>query len=241
MTIINVDDGSEFKGAVTALFTAEHTRIRRAEPGHHRSQAFVESFNRRLAERIFKMHEAEEMLTGQVVRHWVAALPQIVQNMNNEKTRLIKMTPNNAIDTSAVKLRQPNKIFAKEKLLPYSANVRIRVLPEEQQGGRVRATDPRWSAAVYEVDKVVIEEGQPILYYLTGKQHGYTVSELQLVHVAAQPPAQVLAFAPMQLAQKKKVEKIDTGKVEQPEINLGTSTSGRILKQPVKLRKDYWL
>ena len=151
------------------------------------------------------------------------------------------MTPNNAIGTSAVKLHKPNKIYAKEKLLPYSANVRIRVLPEEQQGGRVRATDPRWSAAVYEVDKIVIEEGQPILYYLTGKQHGYTVSELQLVHAAAQPPAHVLAFAPVQQVLNKK-DKIDNREIEQhKDISLGKSARGRTLLQPVKLRKDYLL
>ena len=45
-----VDDGHEFKGVVTTLMTMNGVRIRRAQPGHHRSQAFVESFNRRLSE-----------------------------------------------------------------------------------------------------------------------------------------------------------------------------------------------
>ena len=49
-----VDDGHEFKGVVSTLMSKHGARIRRAQPGHHRSQAFVESFNRRLAERLFR-------------------------------------------------------------------------------------------------------------------------------------------------------------------------------------------
>lgn len=43
------DAGSEFNGKVTTA----RTRIRRAEKGRHRSQTFVESFNKQLAKRIF--------------------------------------------------------------------------------------------------------------------------------------------------------------------------------------------
>ena len=59
-----VDDGHEFKGAVAKLLSKHNVQIRRADPGHHRSQAFVESFNRRLAERIFRKQAQEELYSG---------------------------------------------------------------------------------------------------------------------------------------------------------------------------------
>ena len=49
-----VDDGHEFKGEVTTLMSKHKVQVCHAQPGHHRSQAFVVSFNRRLAERLFR-------------------------------------------------------------------------------------------------------------------------------------------------------------------------------------------
>ena len=39
-----VDDGHEFEGAVSSIMSKHGVRVRHAEPGHHRSQAFVDSF-----------------------------------------------------------------------------------------------------------------------------------------------------------------------------------------------------
>jgi len=53
---LHVDEGGEFTHAAE-----EHgTKIIRGEPGRHRSQALVESFDRRLGERIMKAQAFEK-------------------------------------------------------------------------------------------------------------------------------------------------------------------------------------
>ena len=59
-----VDQGTEFYGATTKLLSSHDVIIRRADPGHHRSQAFVESFNKILGQRLFRAMYAMQFKTG---------------------------------------------------------------------------------------------------------------------------------------------------------------------------------
>ena len=88
-----VDDGHEFKGEVSTLLGKHGVNIRRAQPGHHRSQAFVESFNRVLAERLFRKQAHEELGSGRDNREWVSTLPAVVADMNATPTRLTNLPP----------------------------------------------------------------------------------------------------------------------------------------------------
>ena len=51
--LLQVDPGTEFKGAVTAAFAKHVTRIRRGITNLHRNQAVVERFNKTLSEKVF--------------------------------------------------------------------------------------------------------------------------------------------------------------------------------------------
>ena len=92
-----VDDGHEFKGAVSTLMTKHGVTVRRAQPGHHRSQAFVESFNRRLAERLFRNQAQQEPDTGRDSREWVEVLSTVVADMNDTVTRMTGLPPVQAV------------------------------------------------------------------------------------------------------------------------------------------------
>ena len=99
-----VDDGHEFKGAVSMLMSKHNARVHRTEPGNLRSQAFVESFNRRLAERIFRRQAQEELDTGRDNRRWVGHLQAVVADMNLMPTRLTGLGPQEAISVQHVPL-----------------------------------------------------------------------------------------------------------------------------------------
>ncbi len=189
---INVDEGGEFKGATTKLLEQHGVRIRRAEPGHHRSQAFVENFNRQLAQRLYRAMAARRLITGNDEYEWASALPTLVENMNNEPTRLLGMTPAKAAAKGVVEpMYSPIKARTRSELLPRNAMVRVRITPDRQEGGRQRATDPRFSAALYRIQRAVYDpQGiQPTLYFIEGLRHGYQAGDLQVVKEAqAQPP-----------------------------------------------------
>ena len=176
-----VDDGHEFKGEVSKLLSKHGVRVRRAEPGHHRSQAFVESFNRRLAERIFRRQAQEELDSGRDNRDWVAVLPAIVADMNNTTTRLTGLRPVKAAKMAHVPLVAEKAPLA-EKLLPIGMLVYIETNEEDAKDvGRRRATDPWWTHRPHPILRRVSEPGQPAVYYTAFSKHGFTRSQLRPV------------------------------------------------------------
>lgn len=188
-----VDPGSEFKGETDALAKSYKTRLRRSAPGYHRGQAVVESFNRQLAQRIFRAHAAKEMAADkQLPMRWAADLPKLVDAMNGEKTRMLGVSPKEAMATGVdVDFKVFEQRFDPRPLLPPGTKVRV-LRPRDE---RKRATDPIWSEQVYDLDRVVVGGFQPNLYYVAGGKlkHGFALEELQVVTKAAPPPAKVLA------------------------------------------------
>jgi transposase InsO family protein len=99
-----VDDGGEFKREVSTLMRNRGVEIRRAEPGHHRSQAFVESFNRWIAQRLFRGQYEKELATNKDNREWVSVLQTVVADINTTITRLTGIAPADAIKMPQVPL-----------------------------------------------------------------------------------------------------------------------------------------
>ena len=86
-------------GVVNTLLKKHDTKIRRGCVNIHRDQAIVERLNRTLAERLFGHPYAQEMLLrGKRSVEWVSRLPEVVEALNNEKTRLIGLKPKDAIE-----------------------------------------------------------------------------------------------------------------------------------------------
>ena len=174
-----VDDGHEFKGEVSTLLGKHGVNIRRAQPGHHRSQAFVESFNRVLAERLFRKQAHEELGSGRDNREWVSTLPAVVADMNATPTRLTNLPPVEAVNMSRVPLVARKKT-PPEAPLAIGAMVYIATNEEDPKDtGRRRATDPWWTHKPYPIQRRVSGPQQPLLYYTPFSKHGFTRSQLR--------------------------------------------------------------
>ena len=201
---LQVDPGREFMGKVNEVMKKHKVSIRRGKAGQHRPQSIVERFNRTLAERLFGYQLAKEIFiearTGKegVSREWVDRLPNVIDAMNNEKSRLIDMKPSETIkkkhvessSSAAAPQRRTNEVQ-----IPHDVGVRYLYEPGEAEGGeRVRATDPIWSLKTYEINEVVKTPGDPIMYYLTegATRRGFVRQELMVVPDDTQLPPEGL-------------------------------------------------
>ena len=223
-----VDEGSEFKGVTQKYFEKHGTLVRRAEPGHHRSQAFVESFNRYLQERLFKMMEVDEHATGKISRRWVHNLETAVAEMNSETTRMIGISPNEAVKqkTVAQPIQESDGIQ-----IPLGSKVRLPLTAEDQPGKRMRATDTKWTNKLYTVESHVVSDTNPTIYFVDGKKHGFTAPELQVVTEVDQPP--VPEFVQTQRQQKLKSIAQEAAQKRAPKPKEERKGEAKVLAKPV--------
>ena len=201
--LLQVDPGREFMGAANKVMKAHNVKIRRGETGLHRSQAIVERFNRTLAEKLFGHQYAQEYLAASSnarSREWVARLPDVINSLNKESTRLTGKTPLEAIKLPEVKHLSSSKSRPKtkvESLLPRGVKVRYLYQPGELEGGeRRRATDPIWSLDFYEIRQVFkSNNNSPIVYYLhdsnssPAPKRGFVREELLVPDDTQLPPS----------------------------------------------------
>ena len=203
--LLQVDPGREFMGAANKVMKAHNVKIRRGETGLHRSQAIVERFNRTLAEKLFGHQYAQEYLSAAASskssnarsREWVARLPDVINSLNKESTRLTGKAPLEAIKLPEVKHLSSSK-SRPESLLPRGVKVRYLYQPGELEGGeRRRATDPIWSLDLYEI-RQIMPHSQPIVYYLhhgtksLAPKRGFVREELLVVPDDTQLPPSTL-------------------------------------------------
>ena len=209
--LLQVDPGREFMGEVNKLMKSKNVKIRRGEKALHRSQAIVERFNRTLAEKLFGHQYAQEYLSAAASskssnarsssrsREWVARLPDVINSLNKESTRLTGKTPLEAIKLPEVKHLSSSKSTKSrpESLLPRGIKVRYLYQPGELEGGeRRRATDPIWSLDLYEIRQVMGKD--PIVYYLhdatnsRAPKRGFVREELLVVPDDTQLPPSTL-------------------------------------------------
>ena len=124
-------------------------------------------------------------------REWVARLPDVINSLNKESTRLTGKAPLEAIKLSEVKhLSSKSRPKTKvERLLQRGVKVRYLYQPGELEGGeRRRATDPIWSVNTYEISQVM-----PIVYYLYhAPKRGFVREELLVVPDDTQLPPSTL-------------------------------------------------
>ncbi len=187
--LLKVDAGKEFHGVFKKLAEEKKVTIQVGEPGNHRAQAIVERFNRTLAERLFGHQYAQEILyPTERSRLWVKRLPDVIEALNDETTRLIVMedheplTPKLAMQETQV--RQISSSPGEEKELVRTGNLfRYPYASGELEGGeRRRATDPIWSLEAFELDRSIEVDNQPTLYYLKkGPNRSFVSQELQVV------------------------------------------------------------
>ena len=180
-----VDDGKEFYSEVTKLMEKHDVIIQRGDPSQHRSQGIVERFNRTLADRLFSYQYHKELEDpSKSNREWVSRLQNVVDTLNNEKTRLIDMKPVDAMKEKLVRqgFSQPIRDY-EERLLDVGTKVSYLYEPGELEGyqykggRRKRSTDPIWSVDVYKIKDRYIKKHQPTLYHSDGGPKRSFVSE----------------------------------------------------------------
>ena len=163
--------------------------IQRGDPSQHRSQGIVERFNRTLADKLFSYQYQKELEDpSKSSREWVSRQQNVVSTLNNEKTRLIRMKPVDAIKETLVEqgFSQPTIKEYEEKLLDVGTKVRYLYESGELEGQiykgerRKRSTDPMWSVDAYKIKDRYVQKQQPTLYYLdSGPKQSFVFKELQ--------------------------------------------------------------
>ena len=125
------------------------------------------------------------MKAGETSKKWVKRLPEVVKALNNEKTRLTEKRPTDAIKDKVVESKKSTygrPEGSKEKRLDSSVNVRYLFAPGELEGGVKGATGPNWSLKVFSIDRSIVNDNEPVLYYLKGgPRRGFVREELVIV------------------------------------------------------------
>ena len=100
------DNGSEFKGEVTKMLEKQEVKIRQVTTKYkHTHTVFVEALNEILAERLFKVQDAQELNDPErVSATWVKHLYGLVDELNDTETEKIGMKPKDAIVQDQVPL-----------------------------------------------------------------------------------------------------------------------------------------
>ena len=104
--IFQCNNGSEFKAGVTKLLEKHEVKIRRVMTKYkHTHTAFVEALNKILAERLFKVQDAQQLNDPEKVSAtWVKHLYGLVDKLNNTETDMSGMKPKDTTKLNKVLL-----------------------------------------------------------------------------------------------------------------------------------------
>ena len=141
--IFQCDNGSEFKGDVTKMLEKHGVKIQRVTTKYkHTHTAFIEALNKILAERLFKVQDAQELNDPEKVSsRWVKQLYGLVDEVNDMQTEMIGMKPKDAIKLNKVPLVN-REVYPPEEVLPEDGLYHYPLQPgEEHDDQRCRATD----------------------------------------------------------------------------------------------------
>ena len=113
------DNGSEFKGEVTKMLEKQEVKIQRVTTKYkHTHTAFLEALNKILAERLFKIQDAQELNDPEKVSAtWVKHLYGSDDKLNDMETQMIGMKPKDAIVLDQVPL-VTQESYPPEEVLP---------------------------------------------------------------------------------------------------------------------------
>ena len=182
--IFRCDNSSKFKGDVTKMLEKNEVKIRRVTTKYkHTHTAFVEALNKILAERLFKVQDAQELNDPEKVSsRWVKHLYELVDELNDTTTEMIGMKPKDAIKLDEVPL-VARESYPPEEVLPEDGLYRYLLQPSEEHGDqRHRATDRIWSKGTYRLRAIAENPGNHVIYYLLdGPERAFVSEELMLI------------------------------------------------------------
>ena len=154
----------------------------------HTHTVFVEAFNKELAKLLFKPMDAHEFQNPEKVSTiWIKNLKSTVNKMNNTKSSMTDVKPKDAIKQDTVKL---DKTYPEENILSEDGLYRYLYQPDEQHGEQKRrVTDFIWSRDIYRLDRIVLEQGNRVLFCLQdGPDRVFVKEELTCIPEDTQVP-----------------------------------------------------
>ena len=136
----------------------------------HTHTAFVEALNKILAERLFKVQDAQELNDPDVISsRWVKHLYGLVDELNDTTTKMIGMKPKDVIVLDEVPLVN-REAYPPEHKLPEDGLYQYLLQPgEEHDDQRCRATNIVWSKGTYRLREIVEDSGNQVMYYLSNE------------------------------------------------------------------------
>ena len=116
--IFQCDNGSEFKGEMTKMLEKHDVKIWQVTMKYaHTHTAFVEALNKILAERLFKVQDAQELNDSEKVSAtWVKHLYGLVDELNDMETEMIGMKHKDAVKLNEVPLVDRESYTEKDTL-----------------------------------------------------------------------------------------------------------------------------
>ena len=133
----------------------------------HAHTAFVEALNKTLAERLFKVQDAQELNDPEKVSvTWVKHLYGLVDELNDMQTEMIGMKPKDSIVLDQVPLVKRENYPPEDKLLEDGLYRYLLQPSEEHHDQRRRATDRIWSKGTYGLRETMENPGNHVMYYL---------------------------------------------------------------------------
>ena len=182
--IFQCDNGSEFKGDATKMLEKNEVKIQRVTTKYkHTHTAFVEALNKILAERLFKIQDAQELndpekVSATVVKH----LYGLVDELNDTTTEMSGMKHEDAVKLDEVPLVN-RESYPPEEVLPEDGLYRYLLQPGEEHDDQwCRATDRIWSKETYRLREIAENPGNRVMYYLRdGPERAFVLEELMLI------------------------------------------------------------
>ena len=201
--IFQCDNGTEFKGEVTKMLEKQEVKIQRVTTKYkHTHTAFVGALNKILAERLFKVQDAQELNDPEKVSsRWVKHLYGLVDELNNTEIEMIGMKTKDAIKLKEVPL-VARESYPPEEVLPEDGLYRYLSQPgEEHDDQQCRESDRISSKASYRLREITENPGNRVMYYLRdGPERAFVSEELMLTPEDTELPQRAVALSSYKLS-----------------------------------------
>ena len=197
------DKGTEYMGECKSLLLDHDVKIQYAKSKE--GNAIAERDHQEFEKHAYIQQDAKDFLLplSERSRDWVKSLRINDDKFNNTPTRLIGITPNEAVKKSfkgdkiiaepSINHRRP--IGYDEACLSYYDTVRYLLKLGELEHGpaRRRATDMNWSPEIFNIKRILVQKNQPVLYWLEdGPERSFVREELMLIKHCDLPPKWIL-------------------------------------------------
>ncbi len=214
--LLMTDGDASFRGAFSRGMQQYNVPIRVVDLYSFESLAFIKALKKRIAILTYKVQYAIEgrLTDGKRSRIFRRILKKYIDYLNNNKTRLIGMSPARVMTLEEVESKpskKPKRAIGKDEEIKLQKGTAVRYLlkaGELEEDHRRRATDLYWSLRVYRIKRVVVRKNpsQPVLYYFEGEPFESTA------HLMKRNPKRFFKYEELQVIEEPdKIEYLPDG------------------------------